>query len=55
MFYFWQVNNPATGELIAKVPNFTGAETNAAITAASKAFPAWKSKTAKERGQIMRR
>ena len=34
-----QVDNPATGDVIAKVPNFKSTETNAAIKAASQAFP----------------
>ena len=50
-----QVVNPATGELIAKVPEMKGNETKAAIAAASAAWPAWCKKTAKERGAIMRK
>ena len=50
-----QVVNPATGELIAKVPEMKGNETKAAIAAASAAFPAWCKKTAKERGAVMRK
>ena len=34
------VTNPATGEAIARVPNFGAAETKAAIEAAHRAFPA---------------
>jgi malonate-semialdehyde dehydrogenase (acetylating)/methylmalonate-semialdehyde dehydrogenase len=36
------VRNPATGEVIAKVPMSTVAETEAAIEAAHKAFPKWR-------------
>ena len=50
-----QVVNPATGELIAKVPEMRANETKAAIAAASAAWPAWCKKTAKERGAIMRK
>ena len=49
------VTDPATGEELARVPNFGAAETSAAIDAAHAAFPAWAAKLAKERGQILRR
>jgi len=49
------VNNPATGEIIASVPSLSAAETRHAIEAADAAWPAWRSKTAKERANIMRR
>ena len=49
------VTNPATGELIGTVPNAGAAETRRAIEAASRAFPAWAAKTAKERAAILRR
>ncbi len=49
------VTNPATGEVIAKVPVFGGAETCAAIAAAERAFGPWAAKTAKERSAILRR
>jgi len=35
------VDNPSTGEVIARVPLSTEAETNQAIVAARQAFPAW--------------
>ena len=38
---YLDVDNPATGEVIAQVPLSTGAETNKAIEAAQAAFPAW--------------
>ncbi len=50
-----QRNNPANGELIASVPNLGTAETQAAIDAAAKAFPAWSAKTGKERAAVMRK
>ena len=49
------VNNPATGELLAEVPNLGAAETRQAIEAANAAWPAWSAKTSKERSAILRR
>jgi len=49
------VDNPATGEIIGRVPKLGGAETKQAIEAANRAFPAWSKKTAKERAMILRR
>ncbi len=48
------VYNPATQEVIAQVPDLGAAETEDAIAAAHRAFPAWAAKPAKERAQIMR-
>jgi succinate-semialdehyde dehydrogenase/glutarate-semialdehyde dehydrogenase len=50
-----KVKNPATDEVIASVPNFGAVETRRAIEAANAALPAWRTKTAKERSQILRR
>ena len=50
-----EVNNPATGEVMGMVPRLGTAETRRAIDAASKAMPAWRALTAKERAQILRR
>ncbi|MEZ5462019.1 NAD-dependent succinate-semialdehyde dehydrogenase [Dokdonella sp.] len=50
-----EVGNPANGELLGTVPDFGADETSEAIAAASAAFPAWAKKTAKERGQVLRR
>ena len=36
------VVNPATGNVIARVPNSTGDEVNAAVKAAKEAFPSWR-------------
>jgi len=49
------VTNPATGEVIAEVPDMGTAETERAISAAAAAWPMWRSKTAKERAQLLRR
>src|SRR5262245_37051786 len=48
------VDNPATGEIVATVPNAGAAETREAIDAAARALPAWRAKTAKERALVMR-
>jgi succinate-semialdehyde dehydrogenase / glutarate-semialdehyde dehydrogenase len=50
-----EVENPATGEIIGTVPKLGRAETQRAIDAASRAFPAWRRKTARERAAVMRR
>ncbi len=49
------VLNPATGAVIARVPNFGAAETKAAIEAAHRAFPSWSGRLAKERAGVLRR
>jgi succinate-semialdehyde dehydrogenase/glutarate-semialdehyde dehydrogenase len=49
------VRNPATAETVSTVPNAGAAETRRAIEAASRAFPAWRAKTADERARILRR
>jgi succinate-semialdehyde dehydrogenase/glutarate-semialdehyde dehydrogenase len=49
------VTNPATGELLGTVPSMGAAETRRAIEAANAAWPAWRSKTAKERSTILRK
>jgi succinate-semialdehyde dehydrogenase / glutarate-semialdehyde dehydrogenase len=47
------VNDPATGMKLADVANLGPAQAQAALEAANKAWPAWRSKTAKERGAIL--
>jgi len=49
------VNNPATSELIAHVANLGPADAELAIAAANAAFPLWRSKTGKERANVMRK
>ncbi|HKC44684.1 MAG TPA: NADP-dependent succinate-semialdehyde dehydrogenase [Burkholderiales bacterium] len=49
------VTNPATGELLGTVPSVGAAETRRAIEAANAAWPAWRTKTAKERSAILRK
>ncbi|WP_370228638.1 NAD-dependent succinate-semialdehyde dehydrogenase [Cognatishimia sp.] len=49
------VTNPATGELIGRIPNLGSAETDAAIAAAAVVQKDWAARTAKERSQVLRR
>jgi succinate-semialdehyde dehydrogenase / glutarate-semialdehyde dehydrogenase len=48
------VANPADGQRLGTVPKLGTAEVRRAIAAAEKAFPAWRSKTARERSTILR-
>ena len=50
-----EVGNPATGEIIGTVPALGAEETHGAIEAADAAWPAWRSRPAKERANLMRR
>ena len=50
-----EVNNPATGEIIGRVPKLGAAETKAAIEAARIAQKGWAARTAKERCGILRK
>ena len=49
------VDNPATGEIIGIVPKLGASETRNAIEAAARAFPDWRSRTAKERAVVVHR
>ncbi|AIN12861.1 aldehyde dehydrogenase family protein [Yersinia pseudotuberculosis] len=51
----FDVCNPATGELVARVAKSGKQETEAAIKAASEAFPAWRKTPAKQRAEILQR
>jgi succinate-semialdehyde dehydrogenase/glutarate-semialdehyde dehydrogenase len=48
------VNNPATGEIIASVPSLSADQTRRAIEAAAAAWPEWRAKTGKQRANILR-
>ncbi|KAF1019609.1 MAG: Glutarate-semialdehyde dehydrogenase DavD [Paracidovorax wautersii] len=50
-----ELRNPATGELLAKLPRCKDEETTLAIVAADKAFRAWRQTTAKHRAQVLLR
>jgi succinate-semialdehyde dehydrogenase/glutarate-semialdehyde dehydrogenase len=47
------VHNPATGDLVGRVPSLGAAATNAAIAAAAAAFPAWRALTADRRAALL--
>ncbi len=49
------VTNPASGEIIAHVPDMGGKDAGAAIAHAAAAFAKWRALTAKERSGILRR
>ena len=49
------VTDPATGAALADVANLGARETEAALAAANAAWPAWRAKTAKERGALLMR
>jgi len=49
------VLNPATGETIASVADCSHEDALAAIDAAHRALPAWRARTAADRGSILRR
>jgi succinate-semialdehyde dehydrogenase/glutarate-semialdehyde dehydrogenase len=51
----FDVLDPATGRKLADVANLGPAQTEEAIAAANAAWPAWRSKTAKERSIILRK
>ncbi len=50
-----EIRNPATGEVLGKVPHMGASETRRAIDSAHAALPAWSKKTAGERARIMRK
>ena len=49
------VRNPATGALVASVPNADAVETRRTIAAADRAFAAWRDRTAEDRARSLRR
>ncbi|WP_028081002.1 NAD-dependent succinate-semialdehyde dehydrogenase [Solimonas soli] len=49
------VDNPATGERIGRVPRCSGAQTQQAIDAAERAMGPWARRPAKERAAVLRR
>ena len=49
------VLDPASGSLLAEVPNCGAPETQRAIAAAAAALPAWRAQTAKQRSQVLQR
>ncbi len=51
----FEVTNPATGAVLATLPDMLEGETRRAIEAANAAWPAWAAKTAKERAAVLRK
>ncbi len=49
------VHNPATGEVIGRLPHATRADLDRALAAAQKAFVAWRHSSPMERSRILRR
>jgi len=52
---FFEVNNPASQEIIAQVPNMSATDALLAVDKAHAALPAWKARTGKDRAQLLRR
>src|SRR5205823_3051739 len=48
-----EVLNPATGEVIAEVPNSSAEDVDRAVQAAKKALPAWLETTPGERAELL--
>jgi succinate-semialdehyde dehydrogenase/glutarate-semialdehyde dehydrogenase len=51
----FDVHDPATGNKLADVANLTAKDAEAALDAANAAWPAWRSKTGKERSILLRK
>lgn len=49
------VTDPATGETLVEVPDGGAADAQAAVDAAARALPEWRSRTAQERARIIKR
>lgn len=50
---FIELHDPATNNLVTRVPQLTNAELQAAVDSAQRAFPEWKAKSVLARQQIM--
>jgi succinate-semialdehyde dehydrogenase/glutarate-semialdehyde dehydrogenase len=50
----FEVKDPASGEVLARVADMGAAETRRAIEAANAAWPGWRALTAKKRGEVLR-
>lgn len=50
-----EVRNPATGELLARVPDLGKVEAQRAVEAAERAFMSWRAQSAESRARILRR
>ena len=52
---FFDVHNPAVGDVIGRTPLSTAADVDAAVQAATRAFPAWRDTPANTRAQVLYR
>jgi len=52
---YGEVTNPATGEVIRHVPFANAADVDAAVKAATAAFPAWRAAPALRRARVLMR
>jgi malonate-semialdehyde dehydrogenase (acetylating) / methylmalonate-semialdehyde dehydrogenase len=52
---FFDVHNPAVGDVIGRTPLSTGADVDAAVRAATGAFPAWRDTPVNARAQVLYR
>src|SRR6266852_4283026 len=52
---FFDVHNPALGEVIGRTPLSSAADVDAAVQAASRAFPAWRDTPVSARAQVLHR
>jgi malonate-semialdehyde dehydrogenase (acetylating)/methylmalonate-semialdehyde dehydrogenase len=52
---FFDVHNPAVGEIIGRTPLSTAADVDAAVRAATQAFPAWRDTPVNARAQVLYR
>src|SRR5262249_30037650 len=50
---FFDVHNPAVGEVIGRTPLSTAADVNDAVEAAARAFPAWRDTPVNARAQVL--
>jgi len=50
---FFDVHNPAVGEVIGRTPLSTAADVDAAVQAATRAFPAWRDTPVNTRAQVL--
>jgi malonate-semialdehyde dehydrogenase (acetylating)/methylmalonate-semialdehyde dehydrogenase len=50
---FFEVHNPAVGEVIGRTPLSTAADVDAAVQAATQAFPAWRDTPVNTRAQVL--
>jgi len=52
---YFDIRNPANGEIVGTVPRGTASDAGRAVEAAHAAFPDWRDRTAKARAQLLRR